>query len=272
MISFGSNINSIRQQNHLSRTSREIGTVMERLSTGLRINNAGDDAAGLAIANQLQSKVRGLSVAEDNIQMGQSLLGVLEGGLNQIIELVQDFRDLGVEASNGTVTDFTPYTTAGDGIRAEITRISDSLEYNGINLLSGATSTINIQIGPDNDANHRLALGNSIFADVDAATLSLDSITNTATAQNAVTDADAAIVTINTKLANVGAYQNRLSSALSLAQTTKENYSAAEGRIRNADIAEESARLTQLEVLQQAGTAMLAQANQMPAIGLGLLG
>ncbi len=272
MITFGGNVHSIRQQNILSGTQREIGNVMERLSTGLRINNAGDDAAGLAIANQLDSKIRGLSVAEDNIQMGQSLLGTLEGGLNQIMALVQDFRDLGVEASNGTVSDFTPYTTAGDALRTEITRISDSLEYNGISLLDGTTTSINIQIGPDNDANHRLALGNSIFADIDAAVLSLDSITNTATAQAAVTDADAAVTTINTKLANVGAYQNRLNSALSLAQTTKENYAAAEGRIRNADIAEESARLTKLEVLQQAGTAMLAQANQMPAIGLGLLG
>lgn len=269
-ITFGST-QSLTIQRHLANTQRGAARAMERLSTGQRINRAGDDPSGLTIANNLQTQRQGMAVAEDNVQHGLSLLNTLNQGLNSIVELVQDFRELGVEASNGTVTDFTAYTNAGDAIRTEITRISDSLEFNGISLLDGTTTSLTIQVGPDNGATSQLSLANGIFGDIDSATLSLDSITNGATAGNAITDADAAITTINSRLAHVGGYQNRLQSALGLLQTTQENLAAAESQIRDADIAAESAELTRLEVLTQAGAAMLAQANQQSAIGLSLL-
>lgn len=271
-ITYGSSVNSIRSQHQLAMTQRSMARVMERLSTGKRINNASDDPSGLVIANGLRSKINGLNVAETNIQQGQSVLSTLESGLNSIMNLVQDFRELGVEASNGTVSDFTPYTNASSAIRDEITRISDALEFNGASLLDGSTTSMDIQVGPDSGATSRITLGNGIFGDLDSAVLSLDNITNATTAGNAITDADAAIVTINNRLANVGGYQNRLDSATDLLQITRENYTAAESRIRDADIAAETAELTRLEVLAQAGAAMLAQANQLPAVGLSLLG
>jgi flagellin len=271
-ITYGSSVNSIRSQHQLAMTQRSMARVMERLSTGKRINNASDDPSGLVIANGLRSKINGLNVAETNIQQGQSVLSTLESGLNSIMNLVQDFRELGVEASNGTVSDFTPYTNASSAIRDEITRISDALEFNGTSLLDGSTTSMDIQVGPDSGATSRITLGNGIFGDLDSTVLSLDNITNATTAGNAITDADAAIVTINNRLANVGGYQNRLDSATDLLQITRENYTAAESRIRDADIAAETAELTRLEVLAQAGAAMLAQANQLPAVGLSLLG
>lgn len=271
-IRLGSNDISMTLQRHLKTSTSQLNTSMEKLSTGFRINRASDDPAGLAIAEGMKATINGLGVAENNIQQAMNLLGTAEGALNAMLSQVQDFRDLGVSASTGTVTDFTPFTTASSGIRDAVTKIGDTAEFNGNMLLDGSNTSYVIQVGADSGAANQLTLAGGVFANIDATSLSLDNITNTATANNAITDADAAITTITNRLSQIGAYQNALQSQLEMVQNTRTNYQAAEANIREVDVAEETANLTRLQVIQQASAAMLAQANQNSQIGLALLG
>lgn len=271
-IRLGSNDLSLTIQRHLNTSTQQLTASMEKLSTGLRINSAKDDPSGLAIAEKMRAKVNGLGVAEDNIQQALNLLGSAEGALNAMLAQVQDFRDLGVAASTGTISDFAPFTTASQGIRDAITKVSDSAEFNGNVLLNGSKTSYVIQVGADTGAANQMTLAGGVFADIDSTSLSLDNITDTTTANNAITDADAAITTITNKLSQIGAYQNALQAQLEVTQNTRSNYQAAEANIREVDVAEETANLTRLQVIQQASAAMLAQANQNSQIGLALLG
>lgn len=271
-IHLGSNDLSLTLQHHLSQSTNQLQTSMERLSTGLRINRASDDPAGLSIAEGFRTKINGMGVAENNIQQAMNLLSTAEGALTTMLAEVNDFRDLGVSASNGTVTNFTPFTTASSNIRTSITQLADQTEFNGNMLLDGSKTSYVIQVGPDSGATSQMTLSGGVFDNIDATSLSLDNITSTATATNAITDADAAITSISNRISTIGSYTNALQSQLDNLQSMKANFSAAEANIREVDVAEETANLTRLQVIQQASAAMLAQANQNSQIGLALLG
>lgn len=261
---------SIVIQNSLRRTNNEVQKSQERLSTGLRINRASDDPAGSYIAQSFERGIRGMAAAQTNVQQGMAQLETMNDALSSMIDLVNQYRDLAVEAANGTVTNFTPYTSGATALMTEITRLSDVTEFNGNNLLNGSVGSQTLQVGWGTSSSNQMTLS-GIFSDIDSTALSLSGITSQGTATTAITNADAAIATLNSRLSSIGNYQNILSNQLSLLEATQANYIAAQSTIRDADVAQESANLTRLQVLQQAGSSMLLQANQMPAIGLSLI-
>jgi flagellin len=248
-------------------------TSLERLSSGLRINRAKDDAAGLAISERLTSQIRGLDQAVRNANDGISLLQTAEGALGEIENALQRMRELAVQAKNGTYngSDRDSLDDEFNALATEITRITDVTEFNNINLL-GQASTPDLQVGWENgtaniitvtlvDVNAATGVGSAVGAHVSTVAL----------ASTALTAVDAAIQTISDQRADFGALQNRLESAVRNMDNVIENQSAARSRILDADFARETANLTRTQILQQAGTAMLAQANALPQNVLSLL-
>jgi flagellin len=258
-----SNVDAVQAHRHLSATSDAISQSMERLSSGLRINKAADDAAGLGISEKMRSQIRGLAQAQRNIQDGVSMVQTAEGNLDEVHSILQRIRELAVEYRNGSLS------TAGKGaiqsevdqLSAEITRIGNSAVFNGVSLLSAA-STVTFQVGAND--NETIAISFSNLATAvgtaysDMATASLAAI-------------DAAVDAVSAMRSGLGAVQNRLEHALSVTGVYQENLTSAESRIRDVDMAEEMVTLTKNQILQQAGTAMLAQANQAPQSVLSLL-
>jgi flagellin len=258
-----SNVDAVQAHRHLSATSDAISKSMERLSSGLRINRAADDAAGLGISEKMRSQIRGLAQAQRNIQDGVSMVQTAEGNLDEVHSILQRIRELAVEYRNGSLS------TAGKGaiqsevdqLSAEITRIGNAAVFNGVSLLSGTTS-VTFQVGAND--NETIAISFSNLATAvgtgysDMATASLAAI-------------DAAVDAVSAMRSGLGAVQNRLEHALSVTGVYQENLTSAESRIRDVDMAEEMVTLTKNQILQQAGTAMLAQANQAPQSVLTLL-
>jgi flagellin len=258
-----SNVDAVQAHRHLSQTSDQISKSMERLSSGLRINKAADDAAGLGISEKMRSQIRGLAKAQRNIQDGVSMVQTAEGNLDEVHSILQRIRELAVQYKNGSLS------TAGkgaiqsevDALSSEITRIQGAAQFNGISLLS-ASASVTFQVGAND--NETITISFSSLATAVGSAYS-----NLATASLGAIDASVDAVTA--MRSGLGAVQNRLEHALAVTGSYQENLTSAESRIRDVDMAEEMVNLTKNQILQQAGTAMLAQANQAPQSVLSLL-
>ena len=269
---------SLSAQRNLENTQMKMASNIGRLSSGLRINKAGDDAAGLGISENLKADIRSLAQARRNANDGVSMSQVAEGAMNEIQGLVTRMRELAVQSANSTLgsNERGYIQTEFSALRTEINRISAVTEFNGQALLNGSASGgLDMQVGIQNTANDRITLAISTMS---ASTLggstfiAGQSLATATGAQNALAIFDTAITELSTARANVGAFQNRVQTTVSNLSVAHENLSAANSRIRDVDVAEESAAMTRNQILTQAGVAVLAQANQLPSAALSLLG
>jgi flagellin len=256
------NVEAFNAHRQLVGTSDKVAKAMERLSSGLRINRAADDAAGLAISEKLRGQIKGLGQAERNTQDGVSLVQTAEGSLNEVHSMLQRVRELAVQYKNGTLStsDKAAITAEATQLSAEITRIRDSAQFNGIKLLNAST-TISFQVGANDGDTITVSTSDLSVA---VGTISLDSAT-------ALQEIDTAIGNVSNLRGSFGAVQNRLEHTLNNIRTYQENLTSSESRIRDVDMASEMVEFTKNNILQQAGTAMLAQANQSPQAVLSLL-
>jgi flagellin len=257
------NIEAFNAHRQLVGTSHNAAKSMERLSSGYRINRAADDAAGLAISEKLRGQIRGLSQAQRNSQDAVSLVQTAEGSLNEVHSMLQRVRELAVQFQNGTLStaDKAAITAEAAQLQSEIERIGNSADFNGIKLLDGTGGTISFQVGA-NDGD--------VIA-VDTATLSDKIGTIDVDGTDAISAIDAAIESVSALRGDFGAVQNRLEHTLNNLATYQENLMASESRIRDVDMASEMVEFSKNQILQQAGTSMLAQANQAPQAVLSLL-
>ena len=269
------NTASLNAQRNLRSSKLGLDKSLERLSSGFRINRAGDDAAGLAISENLRAQIRGLKQASRNAQDGVSLIQVAEGSLNEISGILIRLRELGVQAASDTIgpVERQFLNVEYDQLVSEIDRIADGTEFNGTLLLSGTGSILDFQVGTRNDPNIDRLSFDASKADANAAALgvNLTSVADKASAQNSLSAIDSAIVSVSAMRADFGAVQNRLQSTINNLAVSLENMAAANSRIRDVDIAEETAEMTMNNVLLNAGTSVLAQANQTSQVALGLL-
>jgi flagellin len=261
------NVEAMNSYNSLSKTSASISKSMQRLSSGYRINSAADDAAGLGISESMRSQIRGLGQAQKNIQDGQSMVQTAEGNLDEVHSMLQRVRELAVQYKNGSLDDNarTSIQNEANQLASEISRIGSSASFNGINLLNSAT-TVSFQVG----ANDGQQIAVNMVDLSSTVGTSYASLSTTGTSD--ISEIDAAITAVSTARATFGAVQNRLDHSLSVAASYQENLTAAESRIRDVDMADEMVSLTKNQILSQAGTAMLSQANQAPQSVLRLLG
>jgi flagellin len=268
------NVASLEAQRNLAQTQKSLTTNFQKLSSGYRINSASDDAAGLGISEQMSAQIRSYAVAERNTNNGISMAQTAEGALGQIGSMLQRMRELSVEGSNGdlTSTDRGFLDTEFTQLKQEIDRISTSTTFNNQPLLSGAANTITFQVGINNTANDQI---NVVFGGVDLTSLGVNgssvSGATAANAQSAIDAIDTAIAAVSTQRSNYGAAVNRMQVTVSNIQSMSTNLSAANSRIKDVDIAQETAAMSKNQVLSQAGAAVLAQANQAPQLALGLL-
>lgn len=280
-LTVNTNTTSLNVQKNLNRAADALSTSMSRLSSGLKINSAKDDAAGLQISNRMSSQIRGQNVAVKNANDGISMAQTAEGALQESTNILQRMRELAVQARNGTngTADQTATNAEFGQMSDELTRIAASTNLNGKQLLDGTAGTMTLQVGSNTgSANHiDLVLSSKFDAvslSVGSGTVVLTGATSAAAASNidnAITAIDAAIAAIGATRANLGASQNRLTSTISNLQNITENVTAAQGRVQDTDFAAETANLTKQQTLQQASTAVLAQANQLPSAVLKLL-
>lgn len=273
------NVAAINAQRHLLRTSTELQTSFARLSSGMRINSAKDDAAGLAISEKLRARIRGLMQSERNAQDGISLVQTAEGALNEMGNSLIRMRELAVQASTGTLGDEERAYLHNEfsALMAEIDRIADVTEFNGIHLLNGAAASgISFQVGLTNSVNDRITtsimyVGTTNIGSTSGA-LNVQSISQLSLARSALSVIDAAIKDISHVRGGLGAGQNRLQITVNNLAVYRENLSAANSRIRDVDIAEEMMAMTRNQILMQAGIAVLAQASRLPSMALSLIG
>lgn len=269
------NTASLNAQRNLRSSKLGLDKSLERLSSGYRINRAGDDAAGLAISENLRAQIRGLKQAQRNAQDGVSLIQVAEGSLNEISSILIRLRELAVQAASDTIgpVERQFLNVEYDQLVSEVDRIADGTEFNGTLLLSGTGSILDFQVGTRNDPNIDRLSFDASKADANSAALgvNLTSVADKASAQNSLSAIDSAIVSVSAMRADFGAVQNRLQSTINNLAVSLENMAAANSRIRDVDIAEETAEMTMNNVLLNAGTSVLAQANQTSQVALGLL-
>ena len=271
------NLLSLTTQTNLNKSQSALGTAIERLSSGLRINSAKDDAAGQAIANRMTSQVKGMTQAARNANDGISLVQTAEGNLNEINTNLQRIRELAVQAANDTngSTDLTSINTEITQRLSEIDRIAGGANFNGKSLLNGSVSTaLKIQVGAGTSSNDTIAIGSNALINATSGTLSSTlstAISDNASAQTVISAADAAIAKIDTARSNMGAIQNRFESTINNLNNSINNLSAAQSRIQDADYATEVSNMSRAQILQQAGTSVLSQANQVPQSMLSLL-
>ncbi|SMB93894.1 flagellin [Thermanaeromonas toyohensis ToBE] len=264
------NLEALNAWRNLNQTSTLLAKSMEKLSSGLRINRAGDDAAGLAISEKLRSQIRGLNQAVRNAQDGISLIQTAEGALNETHAILQRMRELAVQAANDTLTtqDRQAIKAEIDQLVAEIDRIASTTEFNTQKLLDGTFSGKWLQIGANQTQGITVTIGTA-----SAAALGVNSldVSSSLAANSAIISIDAAISAISMSRANLGAVQNRLEHTIANLSVASENLQASESRIRDVDMAQEMMNFTKLQILQQAGVAVLAQANTSPQAVLQLL-
>lgn len=269
------NTASLNAQRVLWGTKLGLDRSMEKLASGFRINRAGDDAAGLAISENLKAQVRGIKQAQRNAQDGVSLVQVAEGAMNEVSSIMIRLRELAVQAASDTVgpVERQFLNVEYDQLISEVDRISEGTEFNGTQLLAGTGSILDFQVGTRNNPQIDRISFDASKADASSAALgvNLTSVADKASAQNSLAAIDQAIVSVSGMRADFGALQNRLQSTISNLQISSENLSAANSRIRDVDIAEETSELTSKNILLQAGTSVLAQANQQSNVALGLL-
>ena len=269
-LSVNTNVMSINSQRNLSNSTNDLSTSFQRLSSGLRINSAADDAAGMQISTRLQAQTNGLDQAARNANDGISVAQTAEGALDETTNMLQRMRVLSIQSANGSnsASDRTALNKEFAELKNEIDRISDNTTFGGENLLDGSYDA-DYQVGAD--ANQTISLKISTDMNVTGLTVGVVSITTAADAQAAITAIDDALSTVNSVRADLGAKQNRFSSTVRNLENVSENVSASKSRIMDADFASESANLARNQVLQQASSSMLAQANQQPQIALSLL-
>jgi flagellin len=278
MISINTNVASINAQRNLSSTQTRLTANYGRLSTGLRINTAADDAAGLAISERLKSQIRSMSQAERNGNDGISLLQTAEGAMNQVSGVLTRIRELAVQSANGTLgaTERTYIDNEKTALLQEIDRIAASTEFNGINLLNGGAAGVSFtfQVGTHGTANDTVTatIPDMTTTTLGAGALATVDLTTQAGAQAALSTLDTSIDNVSTARATLGTAQNRLQVSIANLGNARENLSAANSRIADVDVAAETADMTRNNILTQSGVAVLAQANQMPQIALKLLG
>ena len=280
-LTVNTNTTSLNVQKNLNRASDALSTSMQRLSSGLKINSAKDDAAGLQISNRMSSQIRGNTQAIQNANDGISVAQTAEGALQASTDILQRMRELAVKARTGTNGSIDQKATNDEFAQMsdELTRISASTNLNGKNLLDGSAGTVTLQVGANTgSANHiDLVLSSKFDAvslSVGSGTVVLTGASTSGAAQNfdnAITAIDAAIAAIGATRASLGASQNRLTSTIANLQNIVENTTAAQGRVQDTDFAAETANLTKQQTLQQASTSVLAQANQLPSAVLKLL-
>jgi flagellin len=276
-LSIKTNVESLGAQRNLNQTQKSLAANFGRLSSGLRINTAADDAAGLAISERLKSQIRSMSQAERNANDGISLLQTAEGALNENSGLLIRMRELAMQASTDTVgtAEKALLQTEFDELVNEIGRIADVTQFNGVNLLDGSTSAFNFQVGigattSDTITANMVSISTSAYGT--AGDLSaLDISTSSSSAAASLSTLDTAISVTSESRATLGSVQNRLQTTVSNLQSARENLSAANSRIRDVDVAEESSALTRNNILLQAGVAVLSQANLAPQAALSLL-
>ncbi len=260
------NIAAFDAERNLNLTSQRLQTSMARLSSGYRINSAADDAAGLAISEKLNAQIGGLKQANSNAQDGISLVQTAEGSLNEVHSMLQRVRELAVEYQNGTLStdDRTAIQSEVNQLGSEIERIGNSAAFNGISLLAQA-GTITFQVGAndgDSISVSTISLGTAVGSNVFALT---------AGSSSDISEIDAAINSVSAQRADFGAVQNRLEHTINNLSTYEENLTASESQIKDVDMASEMVEFTKDQILQQAGTSMLSQANQLPNSVLSLL-
>lgn len=271
------NVPALIAQRNLRSTRASLDTTLERLSSGSRINHAGDDAAGLAISEGLRAQIRGLAQAERNAHDGISLVQVAEGSMSEVSNMLIRLRELGVQAASDTVgpTERGFLNLEFQQMIQEVDRIAKSTSYNNVPLLNGSAQSFEIQIGTSNNPlTDRVKLFDSGAADVSAVALGMNmaNVADKVSAQNSLAAIDQAIGSVTSMRAEFGALQNRLSSVINTIQISKENLASANSRIRDADVAEEATNLTKNQILMQAGTSVLSQANTTIKSALQLLG
>jgi flagellin len=258
---------------NFQHTNRSLNNAFQRISSGLRITKAADDAAGLAVAENLDSQTRSLRQARRNTNDGISVIQTTEGATNEVANIVKRMRELAVEASSETLnsTERAYVQTEFTALKSEVNRIAQVTEFNGIKL-TNTSDSIAVQVGAHNTANDRISI-NTI--NMTAGALGITGGVNLAvasTAQDALAHFDSAVDKLNTQRASLGAVQNRLSSALNNLEVYTENLESAESQIRDADFAHETAEMAKYQIMAQAGTAVLAQANQINQGAVRLLG
>jgi flagellin len=273
MITVSTNVSSLVAQRNLANTSAALAGNIGRLSSGLRVRSAADDAAGLAISEDFKASIRSLAQAKRNANDGVSLIQTADGSLKEVSGLLVRMRELAVQSRNGT-NNTTQRGYLNDEfvqLRSEIDRIANTTEFNGLILLDGGqASGLSFQVGMGTSTDDRLTIS---IATSGASALGLDSssISSTSSADLAIAALDDAIQDVSTRRATMGAMQNRLQVTMSNLDTYGTNLAAANSRIIDVDVASETAEMTKNSILMQAGAAMLAQANQAPQIALSLL-
>jgi len=274
-LSVVTNVASLRAQSNLNKTSNAMTSHIEKLSSGLRINRAGDDAAGSAISSQMTAYEQGLKQASRNSNDGISLIQTAEGAMNEMTGIVQRMRELAVQAANEGTMDTTErgyLDQEFQTLESELDRIVNVTEYNGQKLIDGSISSgVSFQVGMRNTGDDRISLS---VATSGSTSLGLNDevLTSSAGAQKAIAALDNALQTINTSRGTLGATQNRLEATMSNLSIMHENMASGNSRIKDVDVAEESAAFTRSQILSQAGTSMLAQANSLPQSALSLIG
>jgi flagellin len=270
------NVSALQAHQNLGRTNQAAQDSMSKLSSGFRITKAGDDAAGLSIANNLRTTTRSLTMASRNIEQAQSLLQIAEGAAGSIQKIVERMKELATQAATDTNTSQRPtLNNEFQDLKAEITRIASSTTFQGAQLIDGTFTARTLQIGAGNTGEEQLGVS---LSGLSAASLNIgaSNLSDLAAAQAAMTALDGpgagtALAQVNAQLSKIGAYQNRLDYAQENVKTAIVNVSAAESVIRDVDMAEEMSKFSKTQILAQAGTAMLAQANQSSQNVLQLL-
>jgi flagellin len=273
-INIQSNIASLSAQNYLNVNQAALQSSFSKLSSGYRVNSAADDAAGLAISESMQSQIRSYAVASRNASDGISMAQTAEGSLSQVHDILGRMRELGMQASNGSLgqTDRGYIDTEFKSLQAEVGRIQGSTQFNGNNLVNSTATTVKFQVGLNNTANDQISVtfGGVGLTQLLAASTTLAGAGATA-ALSSLSVIDSAITTVSTARSNFGTAMNRLTVATNNISTMSTNLTAANSRIRDVDVASETAKMSQEQVLTQAGVAVLAQANQIPQMALTLL-
>jgi flagellin len=267
------NVASLSAQRNLATSQANLATVFNRLSSGYRINSAKDDAAGLAISESMRLQIRSYVVAERNANDAISMSQTAEGALGQISDILGRMRELSVQGANGSLqsTDRSYLQTEFRSLQLEIQRIMTSTKFNGVSLINAESSLVNFQVGISNISSDRIAV---TFGAVNLAQIITSDSRLDGVAQNSMdvmTVIDSSLARVSTARARFGAVMNRLEITTANIQTVRLNIAAANSRIRDVDVAEESAKLAREQVLAQAGTSVLAQANQVPQQALSLL-
>ncbi|MET0334030.1 MAG: flagellin [Rhizobacter sp.] len=274
-MTINTNLFSLNAQRNTSATQNNLATSMQRLSSGLRVNSAKDDAAGLAIAERMNAQVRGMNVASRNANDGISLAQTAEGALGKVSDAIQRMRELAVQSANGTNNedDRANLDAEYQQLASEVDRIIGGAKFNGTQLLDGSAAEFVFQVGAggvDTAETDTITVESVDMGDLVGAWGAITG-EDASLANTAIEALDAALTTVTTGRATMGAIQNRFDSVIANLATSAENLSAARGRIMDADFAAETMNLSRAQILQQAGTAMISQANQLPQQVLSLL-